>query len=55
MGPDLNDLNRRVFNEKNLYRIERVKTFVEVRIVYHQGYEEKEYTNLAEGDFPEWN
>ena len=40
---------------KDLYRIARVETFVEVRIVYHDYYTEVKTTNIAEGDFPEWN
>jgi hypothetical protein len=38
-----------------LYRIARVETFVEVRIVYNELYTEVQHTNIAEGDFPEWN
>jgi hypothetical protein len=38
-----------------MYRIARVETFVEVRIVYHEKYTEVLRTNKAEGDFPEWN
>lgn len=40
---------------KDLYRIARVETFVEVRIVYNELYTEVKTTNIAEGDFPEWN
>ena len=40
---------------KDLYRIARVETFVEVRIVYNELYTEVKVTNIAEGDFPEWN
>lgn len=32
-------MNRRaVMNMKDLYRIARVETFVEIRIVYHEGF-----------------
>lgn len=40
---------------KDLYKISRVETFVEVRIVYNDLYTEVKHTNIAEGDFPEWN
>ena len=52
----MEDYNRRAINQrKDLYRVARVETFVEVRIVYHDMYTEVQYTNIAEGDFPEWN
>ena len=38
-----------------MYNICRVETFIEVRIVYHNGYTQVQYTNIAEGDYPEWN
>jgi hypothetical protein len=28
---------------------------VEVRVVYNEDYSEVKLTNVAEGDFPEWN
>jgi hypothetical protein len=40
---------------KDLYRIARVETFVEVRVVYNEFYTEVKTTNIAEGDYPEWN
>ena len=40
---------------KDYYKIARVETFVEVRIVYNEYYTEVKTTNIAEGDFPEWN
>ena len=40
---------------KDYYKIARVETFVEVRIVYNEFYTEVKTTNIAEGDFPEWN
>lgn len=40
---------------KNLYRTQRVEPIVEVRIVYNEEYSEVKLTNIAEGDFPEWN
>lgn len=47
-------MNRKAFN-KDLYRITRVETFVEVRIVYNELYTQVKQTNVAEGDYPEWN
>ena len=58
VGGSIDDLNRRVISNikaKDLYRIKRVETFVEVRIVYNEYYTEVKTTNVAEGDFPEWN
>jgi len=40
---------------KSLYRTSRVESLVEVRIVYNEEYSEIQVTNIAEGDFPEWN
>ena len=40
---------------KNMYNICRVETFAEIRIRYHDGFEVVKCTNIAEGDFPEWN
>jgi hypothetical protein len=40
---------------KNIYRTQRVEPIVEVRIVYNEEYSEVKLTNIAEGDFPEWN
>lgn len=58
VGGSIDELNRRVMGNikaKDLYRIKRVETFVEVRIVYNEYYTEVKTTNVAEGDFPEWN
>jgi len=38
-----------------LYKTQRVEPLVEVRIVYNEDYSEVKLTNIAEGDFPEWN
>lgn len=52
----MEDYNRKaIMQMKDLYRIARVETFVEVRIVYNELYTEVKHTNIAEGDFPEWN
>lgn len=40
---------------KDLYKITRVETFVEIRVVYHEGFTHKLQTNIAEGESPEWN
>ena len=40
---------------KSLYRTARVESLVEVRIVYNEFESEIKVTNIAEGDFPEWN
>lgn len=40
---------------RSLYRTARVEALVEVRIVYNEEYSEVKVTNIAEGDFPEWN
>jgi hypothetical protein len=40
---------------RQLYRTHRVEPVIEVRIVYNQDYSEVKLTNIAEGDFPEWN
>jgi len=40
---------------KDLYKIARVETFVEIRVVYNDFFSEVKTTNIAEGDFPEWN
>ena len=41
--------------KRSVYRTQRVESFVEVRVVYPDGYERSEITLIAEGDFPEWN
>jgi hypothetical protein len=38
VGADMNELNRRALRAKDIYRIARVETFVEVRIVYNQNF-----------------
>ncbi len=38
-----------------IYRTSRVETFVEVKVVYYDGKQEVKTTNVAEGDYPEWN
>jgi hypothetical protein len=48
-------MNRKTLSLKGLYNIKRVETLVEVRLVYHEGYTFTQHTNIAEGDFPEWN
>ena len=53
MGGNVNDMNKKAI--KDLYKIARVETFVEIRIVYHEGFSQTLQTNIAEGDFPEWN
>jgi hypothetical protein len=40
---------------RQLYRTHRVEPVIEVRIVYNEAYSEVKITNVAEGDFPEWN
>jgi hypothetical protein len=40
---------------RSLYQIARVETLVQVRIVYNEFESEVKITNVAEGDFPEWN
>jgi hypothetical protein len=58
VGGSLDELNRRAMANlkvKDCYNISRVETFVEVRIVYNDYYTEVKVTNIAEGDFPEWN
>ena len=56
LGGTLDELNRKaMMSLKDLYRITRVETFVEIRIVYHEGYTKTLQKNIAEGDFPEWN
>ncbi len=49
----MEEMNKKAI--KDLYRITRVETFVEIRIVYHEGYTHTLHTNIADGDFPEWN
>lgn len=44
-----------IMQMKDLYKIARVETFVEVRVVYNDLYTEVKHTNIAEGDYPEWN
>lgn len=58
VGGTIDELNRRAMANlkvKDCYNISRVETFVEVRIVYNDFYTEVKVTNIAEGDFPEWN
>jgi hypothetical protein len=56
LGGDIDDYNRQaILQMKDLYKIARVETFVEVRIVYNEFFTEVKTTNIAEGDFPEWN
>ena len=56
IGGNIDEYNRKAIMEmKDLYRIARVETFVEVRIVYNEFFTEVKTTNIAEGDFPEWN
>ena len=40
---------------RQLYKTQRVEPLVEVRIVYNEEWSEVKLTNIAEGDFPEWN
>ena len=64
-GSNFNNENRvyqkgdiRLLNEdqlKSLYKTSRVESLVEVRIVYNEFESEIKITNIAEGDFPEWN
>lgn len=58
VGGTIDELNRRAMANlkvRDYYRVARVETFVEIRIVYNDYYTEVKVTNIAEGDFPEWN
>lgn len=56
IGGDQDEYLRRTQNMlEGIYKMKRVETFVEVRIVYNEVFTIVKSTNVAEGDSPDWN